>query len=95
MSITKQDVSKVARLARIKITEAEEEKFTGELNGIMNWIEQLQDVDTDGIEAMTSVVDVKLTKRPDDITDGGYADKVLKNASESQEGYFVVPKVVE
>ena len=95
MTIDKNTVAKVAKLARIKITEAEQDKFADELSGIMNWIEQLQDVDTDGVEPMTSVVDVKLHQRPDEITDGGYVDQILSNAPEAQEGFFVVPKVVE
>jgi|TARA_B100001971_G_C17927747_1_gene401073 aspartyl-tRNA(Asn)/glutamyl-tRNA(Gln) amidotransferase subunit C len=95
MSIDKATVEKVAKLARIKTTDAENEKFTSELNGILNWIEQLNDVDTKGVEPMTSVVEMTLYKREDDVTDGGYADKVTANAPESQQDYFVVPKVVE
>lgn len=95
MSITKETVAKVAKLARIKITDAEQEKFAGELTGIMNWIEQLSEVDTDGVEPLTSVVDVKLYQREDKITDGDYRDQILSNAPEAQEGFFVVPKVVE
>ena len=95
MSIDKETVSKVAKLARIKITPEEEEKFAGELSGIMDWIELLGEVDATGVEPMTSVVDMKLHERADEVTDGGYADKVLANAPETQEGFFVVPKVVE
>ena len=95
MSIDKATVEKVAKLARIKTTEAENDKFAGELTGIMNWIEQLNVVDTDGVEPMTSVVDMTLFKREDEVTDGGYADQVTKNAPESQQDFFVVPKVVE
>lgn len=93
--ITTETVAKVAKLARIKITEAEEQKFAGELTGIMNWIEQLSEVDTEGVAPMTSVVEVKLHQREDEITDGGYVEKILSNAPEAQEGFFVVPKVVE
>ena len=95
MSIDKATVEKVAKLARIKTTDAENDKFAGELNGIMNWIEQLNEVDTSGVDPMTSVVEVVLTKRKDEVTDGGYADKVTSNAPESQQDFFVVPKVVE
>ena len=95
MTITQEQVAKVAKLARIKITEAEQQKFAGELTGIMNWIEQLSEVDTDGVEPMTSVVDTKLYRREDKITDGDRRDDVLANAPEAQEGFFVVPKVVE
>lgn len=93
--ITTETVAKVAKLARIKISDAEQEKFAGELTGIMNWIEQLSEVDTDGVKPMTSVVDVKLHQRADHITDGDYRDQILSNAPEAQEGFFVVPKVVE
>jgi len=95
MTITQEQVAKVAKLARIKITEAEQQKFAGELTGIMNWIEQLSEVETDGVEPMTSVVDTKLYRREDKITDGDRRDDVLANAPEAQEGFFVVPKVVE
>lgn len=95
MSIDKATVAKVAKLARIKITAEEESKYADEISGIMDWIEQLSEVNTDGIEPMTSVVEVKLHERPDEITDGGYQDKILANAPETQEGFFVVPKVVE
>lgn len=95
MSIDTGTVEKIARLARIRVTEEEKLKFAGELNGIMQWIEQLQDVDTEGVEPMTSVVDMTLHMREDAITDGGIQEKVLANAPESAEGFFVVPKVVE
>lgn len=95
MSIDKSTVEKVAKLARIKTTEAENDKFAGELNGIMNWIEQLNDVNTNGVDPLTSVVDMELFKREDSVTDGGYTKDVTANAPETQEGYFVVPKVVE
>ena len=95
MSIDTGTVEKIARLARIRVTEEEKVKFASELNGIMQWIEQLQDVDTDGVEPMTSVVDMTLHMREDEITDGGIQEKVLANAPESAEGFFVVPKVVE
>lgn len=95
MSIDTGTVEKIARLARIRVTEEEKVKFASELNGIMQWIEQLQDVDTEGVEPMTSVVDMTLHMREDEITDGGIQEKVLANAPESAEGFFVVPKVVE
>ena len=95
MSIDTGTVEKIARLARIRVTEEEKVKFASELNGIMQWIEQLQDVDTEGVEPMTSVVDMTLHMREDAITDGGIQEKVLANAPESAEGFFVVPKVVE
>ncbi|TVQ81737.1 MAG: Asp-tRNA(Asn)/Glu-tRNA(Gln) amidotransferase subunit GatC [Micavibrio sp.] len=95
MSIDTQTVEKIARLARIKVTEDEKAKFATELDGIMQWIEQLQDVDTDGVEPLTSVVDMTLHMREDAVTDGDIQEKVLANAPETAEGFFVVPKVVE
>ncbi|MBL1147822.1 MAG: Asp-tRNA(Asn)/Glu-tRNA(Gln) amidotransferase subunit GatC [Pseudomonadota bacterium] len=95
MSIDTGTVEKIARLARIRVSEEEKVKFAGELNGIMQWIEQLQDVDTEGVEPMTSVVDMSLHMREDEVTDGGMQEKILANAPEAAEGFFVVPKVVE
>jgi len=95
MSIDTKTVEKIARLARIKVTDEEKTKFSQELSDIMQWIEQLQDVDTDGIEPLTSVVDVTPYHREDKITDGNVQEKVLANAPETTEGFFVVPKVVE
>lgn len=95
MSIDKETVVKVARLARIKLAEGEADKYAGELNSILDWIDQLQEVDTDGIEPMTSVVDMELYQRPDEITGGNRAEDVLANAPEEAEGFYVVPKVVE
>jgi len=94
MTIDKATVAKVAHLARIKTTDEEREHFAKEISNIMQWIEQLSEVDTDGIEPMTSVVDVELYKRKDEVTDGGIQDKILKNAPETIEGFFVVPKVL-
>lgn len=95
MSVTKQDVQKVARLARIALPEDQVEPMTDELNNILNWIEQLGEVDVEGVEPMTSVVETSLPMREDVVTDGGIQDKVLANAPKSEDGFFVVPKVVE
>ncbi len=95
MSVTNQDVKKVARLARIALPEDQVEPMTDELNNILNWIEQLGEVDVEGVEPMTSVVDTSLPMREDVVTDGGIQDKVLANAPKSEDGFFVVPKVVE
>lgn len=95
MSVTKQDVQKVARLARIALPEDQVEPMTNELNGILNWIEQLGEVDVEGVEPMTSVVETSLPMREDVVTDGNIADKVLANAPKTEDGFFVVPKVVE
>ena len=88
-------VRKIARLARIKITDAEAFALEGELNGILQWVEQLDEVDTTGIEPMTRVVPVAMKKRADVITDGGKADEIVANAPMSEDNFFMVPKVVE
>ena len=95
MSIDKNTVQRVARLARIKTTDAENETLAGELNNILKMIEQLNDVNTDGVAPMTSVVQMKMTQRADAVSDGGAAEKILQNAPEQTAGFFVVPKVVE
>ena len=95
MSVTKDDVRKVARLSRIAVPEEKLETLAGELTGIMGWIEQLNEVDIDGVEPMTSVVAANLPMREDVVTDGGIQDQVLANAPKSDVGFFVVPKSVE
>lgn len=95
MAIDAATVRKVARLARIAEPEEKLEALAKELNGIMTWIEQLGEVDTDGVEPMTSAVAATLPMREDVVTDGGDADKVLSNAPKTVNGFYVVPKVVE
>ncbi|MDG1827396.1 MAG: Asp-tRNA(Asn)/Glu-tRNA(Gln) amidotransferase subunit GatC [Henriciella sp.] len=95
MSVTKEDVRKVARLSRIAVPEERLEQLAGELTGIMGWIEQLNEVDIEGVEPMTSVVAAALPMREDVVTDGGIQDQILANAPKSDEGFFVVPKAVE
>lgn len=95
MSITVKEAQKIAKLARIRMSEEEAEHYTDEINNILGWIEQLQEVNTDGVEQMTSVSQVTLPMREDKVTDGGYQDQILKNAPASEYGCFVVPKVVE
>jgi aspartyl-tRNA(Asn)/glutamyl-tRNA(Gln) amidotransferase subunit C len=95
MSVTKDDVRKVARLSRIAVPEERLEEMAGELNGILGWIDQLNEVDIDGVEPMTSVVATTLPMREDVVTDGGMAETILKNAPDAREGFFAVPKVVE
>jgi aspartyl-tRNA(Asn)/glutamyl-tRNA(Gln) amidotransferase subunit C len=95
MAIDAATVRKVARLARIAEPEEKLEALAKELNGIMTWIEQLGEVDTDGVEPMTSAVAATLPMREDVVTDGGDAGKVLSNAPKTVDGFFVVPKVVE
>lgn len=95
MAIDAELVRKVARLARIAEPEARLEPLAQELNGIIAWIEQLAEVDTDGVEPLTSVVHAKLALRDDVVTDGADAPRVLANAPKSADGFYVVPKVVE
>ena len=95
MAIDAATVRKVARLARIAEPEEKLETLAKELTGIMTWIEQLGEVDTDGVEPMTSAVALALPMREDVVTDGGDPAKVLSNAPKTVDGFFVVPKVVE
>ncbi len=88
-------VRKVARLARLKVPEAEIPQLTGELAKIIKWIERLQEVDVEGVEPLTSVLPANLRARADLVKDGNYPDKILQNAPESAAGFFAVPKVVE
>jgi aspartyl-tRNA(Asn)/glutamyl-tRNA(Gln) amidotransferase subunit C len=95
MAVDRETVKRVARLARIKVSEEEAQALEGELNGILGWVEQLGEVDVAGVEPMTSVTPMLMKKRPDEITDGGRATDILANAPASRDNYFVVPKVVE
>jgi len=95
MSITKDIVLKVANLNRLAIDDARAEALAPELGKIMGFIEQLSEVDTDGVEPLANVVDQDLRLRVDEISDGDYRDKILANAPEATQGFFAVPKVVE
>lgn len=95
MAIEKETVAKVANLARIQVTEEEQEKLAPQLDNILGWVEQLSEVDTDNVEPLASVVDITLPLRKDAVTDGGIQEDVLANAPETLEGFFAVPKVVE
>lgn len=95
MAIDAATVRKVARLARIAEPEDRLEPLAKELSGILSWIEQLAEVDTDGVEPMTTSVETTLPMREDVVTDGGDPAKVLANAPKSAKNFFVVPKVVE
>ena len=95
MPVDKETVARIAALARIRVAEDELTRLAGELSKIIGWVEQLDEVDTAGVAPMASVVDTKLRRREDRVTDGGIRDKVLANAPESIDGFFVVPKVVE
>jgi aspartyl-tRNA(Asn)/glutamyl-tRNA(Gln) amidotransferase subunit C len=95
VSVDKNTVRKVARLARIAVPEDKLEPLAGELNGILAWIEQLNEVDVEGVEPMTTPVAMSLPLREDVVSDGNIRDKVLANAPRTEDGFFVVPKVVE
>ena len=95
MSIDAATVRRVARLARIAVPEERLQPLAQELTQILDWIEQLREVDTEGVEPMTSCVATTLPMREDVVTDGGEPDAVLSNAPRSAQGFFVVPKVVE
>ncbi|MEM9249375.1 MAG: Asp-tRNA(Asn)/Glu-tRNA(Gln) amidotransferase subunit GatC [Pseudomonadota bacterium] len=95
MSIDVETARKVAKLARIRVDEAQLPALAQEFNAILGFIEQLGEVDVEGVEPMTSVTPMRLKRREDGVTDGGYPDKVLKNAPDAREGFFAVPKVVE
>ena len=95
MSVDKDTVRRIARLARLAVPEARTEAMAGELNGILAWVEMLGEVDVAGVPAMTSVVEQKLRLREDKVTDGGNADALMTNAPDGEDHFFVVPKVVE
>jgi aspartyl-tRNA(Asn)/glutamyl-tRNA(Gln) amidotransferase subunit C len=88
-------VKRIARLARIRITEEEARGLEQELSGILAWVEQLDEVDTEGVEPMTRVVPIELKMRDDVVTDGEIADAVTRNAPMTDDHFYVVPKVVE
>ena len=95
MSVNEQQVRHVARLARLALGDDEIAKMVPELNNILNWVEQLGEVDTDGVEPLTAVIENKLRLRDDIVNDGDCRDGVLKNAPDAQHGFFAVPKVIE
>jgi aspartyl-tRNA(Asn)/glutamyl-tRNA(Gln) amidotransferase subunit C len=95
MSVDKDTVKRIARLARIAVPAEKLEPLAGELNGIFNWVEMLNEVDVEGVLAMTSVVAQKLKWREDKVTEGGVADALMQNAPDHEATFFVVPKVVE
>jgi aspartyl-tRNA(Asn)/glutamyl-tRNA(Gln) amidotransferase subunit C len=95
MAVDATTVRRIAHLARIAVADDEVEHLRGELNAILAFVEQLSEVDVEGVEPMTSVTPMEMKKRPDVVTDGGIPDDVIKNAPAAQDGFFVVPKVVE
>ena len=95
MAIDKATVAKIAHLARLDVPEDQQEHLAAELSGILGWVEQLGEVNTDDVEPLRSVMSITQDWRPDAVTDGNRRDDVLANAPARQDGYFVVPKVVE
>ena len=95
MSVNEEQVRHVARLARLALGDDEIDRMVPELNNILGWVEQLGEVDTDGVEPLTAVIDNKLRLRDDVVNDGNVRDDVLKNAPDAQHGFFAVPKVIE
>ena len=95
MQVDSKTVKRIARLARIKITDEEAKGLEGELTGILQWVEQLGEVDTKGVEPMTRVVPIELKKRKDVVDDGDIAADVTRNAPRAEDHFYVVPKVVE
>lgn len=95
MSLDKATVRRIATLSRIEVADEDLETVAGQLSGILNWIEQLKEVDTSNVAPMTGGTDLKLTWRKDEVTDGDLVDKVLANAPDGHDGFFGVPKVVE
>ncbi len=95
MSVDTPTVRRIAHLARIAVAEDELEHLKGELNAILAFVEQLQEVDVDGVEPMTSVIPMQMKMRADEVTDGEIAADIVRNAPASDENFFLVPKVVE
>jgi aspartyl-tRNA(Asn)/glutamyl-tRNA(Gln) amidotransferase subunit C len=95
MSVDAKTVRRIAKLARIRVTDTELPKLQGELNAILQWIEMLGEVDVTNIAPLTSIVDRKLHLRADEVTDGGRPDDVVANAPVQDDHFYVVPKVVE
>ncbi len=95
MSIDQSTAAKVAKLASIKVEDDALPALADEFNNILGFIEQLNEVDVEGVEPMTSVTPQRLKRRKDEVTDGSQQDKVLANAPDAREGFFAVPKVVE
>jgi aspartyl-tRNA(Asn)/glutamyl-tRNA(Gln) amidotransferase subunit C len=95
MSVDAATVRRIAHLARIAVADAEVEQLKNELNAMLDFVEQLSEVDVTGVEPMTSVIPMAMKKRPDVVTEGGIPDDIVKNAPASEDHFFLVPKVVE
>lgn len=95
MSVDRDTVRRIARLARIAVTDDEVPHLQQELNAILSFVEHLNEVDVRDVEPMTSVTPMSMKKRRDEVTDGGYAERIVRNAPSTEDNFFVVPKVVE
>ncbi len=95
MSLSKEEVKKVAGLARLRMNDDELERLSPQLSNIIGFVEQLSELDTDNVEPLANVVDITLPLREDVVNDGNCAEEILANTAEETQGYFVVPKVVE
>ncbi|MFL6736251.1 MAG: Asp-tRNA(Asn)/Glu-tRNA(Gln) amidotransferase subunit GatC [Sphingomonas sp.] len=95
MSVSPEQVRHIAKLARIALSDDELDRLLPELNNILGWVEQLSEVDTDGVEPLTAVIDQELRLREDVVTEGNIRDEILANSPEAQLGFFAVPKVIE
>ena len=95
MSVDKDTVRRIAKLARIAMDDAQAAEMEAELNTLLAWVDQLSEVDIENVSPMTSAVERRLKMREDVVTDGGYADDLMKNAPQAEGHFFVVPKVVE
>ena len=95
MSVDAATVKRIGRLARIRVEENEVEKYQGEINAILGFVEQLDEVNVEGVDPMTSVTPMQLRRRDDVVTDGGYPEKVVANAPLTEDNFFMVPKVIE
>lgn len=95
MSVSADQVRHIANLARIATSDDEIERFVPELNNILDWVEQLGEVNTEGVEPLTAVIDNQLRLREDEVTDGNCRDEILANAPDPEHGFFAVPKVIE
>ncbi len=95
MPLDKSTVRNIAHLARLKVPDDELGHLAGELSHILDWVEQLGEVDTEGVAPMASVVEVALPRRPDEVTDGDCREEVIANAPDPEKGFYAVPKVIE
>jgi aspartyl-tRNA(Asn)/glutamyl-tRNA(Gln) amidotransferase subunit C len=95
LAVDAQTVRRISHLARIAVGEDEIERLQGELNAILAFVEQLSEIDVDGVEPMTSVIPMEMKRREDKVTDGDMPDDIIRNAPAAEDHFFVVPKVVE